>query len=192
MNRMELTEKNNQSWYRGQAFSDNGCDPEFREIAQGFLCGDVTEHGTLSDVQKALIHARQRPSGAEAHPGLSLRLLLRGLLHQRNTGFENAGAYHLLCHLLPRRVRTPGQSPCRSQFKCGEHPSNADRCSYPMPAFYRVSPNTKRIGMSWLMSQSFLSEVIVNLIDGQCFSGLVSSVQFWGLLSSGISPDKIC
>lgn len=55
MNRTELTEKNNQNWYRGQAFSDNGCDPEFREIAQCFLCGDVTEHGTLSDVQKALI-----------------------------------------------------------------------------------------------------------------------------------------
>lgn len=55
MNRTELTEKNNQNWYRGQAFSDNGCDPEFREIAQGFLCGDVTEHGALSDVQKALI-----------------------------------------------------------------------------------------------------------------------------------------
>ena len=55
MNRMELTEKNNQSWYRGQAFSGINCDPEFREIAQGFLCGDVTEHGALSDAQKALI-----------------------------------------------------------------------------------------------------------------------------------------
>ena len=55
MNRIELTEKNNQNWYRGQAFSDINCDPEFREIAQSFLCGDVTEHGTLSDVQKALI-----------------------------------------------------------------------------------------------------------------------------------------
>lgn len=55
MNRTSLAEKNNQDWYRGQAFSNNGCDPEFREIAQGFLCGDVTKHGTLSDVQKALI-----------------------------------------------------------------------------------------------------------------------------------------
>ena len=55
MNRTELTEKNNQNWYRGQAFSGINCDPEFREIAQSFLCGDVTEHGTLSDVQKALI-----------------------------------------------------------------------------------------------------------------------------------------
>lgn len=55
MNRTTLAEKNNQDWYRGQAFSDNGCDPEFREIARGFLCGDVTEHGTLTEAQKALI-----------------------------------------------------------------------------------------------------------------------------------------
>lgn len=55
MNRISLAEKNNQNWYRGQAFSDSGCDPEFREIAQGFLCGDVTEHGVLSAPQKALI-----------------------------------------------------------------------------------------------------------------------------------------
>lgn len=55
MNRTSFAEKNNQDWYRGQAFSDNSCDPEFREIAQGFLCGDVTGHGTLTDLQKALI-----------------------------------------------------------------------------------------------------------------------------------------
>lgn len=55
MNRTTLTEKNNQNWYQGQVFAGSGCDPEFREIAQGFLCGDVTEHGTLTDSQKALI-----------------------------------------------------------------------------------------------------------------------------------------
>lgn len=55
MNRTNLTEKNNQKWYRGKAFSDSDRDPEFQEIARGFLCGDVTEHGTLSDPQKALI-----------------------------------------------------------------------------------------------------------------------------------------
>ena len=55
MKRTKRTEKNNRIWYRGQAFSDHGCDPEFQEIAQGFLCGDVTEHGALSDPQKALI-----------------------------------------------------------------------------------------------------------------------------------------
>lgn len=55
MNRTSLAGKNNQDWYRGKVFFDNSCDPEFREIAQGFLCGDVTEHGTLTDPQKALI-----------------------------------------------------------------------------------------------------------------------------------------
>lgn len=55
MNRIELTEKNNQNWYRGEAFAGNGADPEFQKIAQSFLCGDVTEHGSLSDPQKALI-----------------------------------------------------------------------------------------------------------------------------------------
>lgn len=53
MNRTESAETNNRKWYRGQVFS-GGEDPEFQEIARGFLCGDVTEHGTLSDAQKAL------------------------------------------------------------------------------------------------------------------------------------------
>lgn len=55
MNRTDLTEKNNRDWFQGKAFSDSGSDPEFQEIARGFLCGDVTEHGTLSNPQKALI-----------------------------------------------------------------------------------------------------------------------------------------
>lgn len=55
MNRTNVSEKNDQNWYRGQAFSDNGCDPEFHQIARGFLCGDVTGHGALTDPQKALI-----------------------------------------------------------------------------------------------------------------------------------------
>lgn len=54
-NRKEISEKNNRDWYRGQAFAGSGCDPEFREITQSFLCGDVTEHGALSGPQKALI-----------------------------------------------------------------------------------------------------------------------------------------
>lgn len=55
MNRKEQTERACQTWYHGQAFSGAGLDPEFREIAQGFLCGDITGHGTLTDAQKALI-----------------------------------------------------------------------------------------------------------------------------------------
>jgi len=55
MDRKELSEKNLQSWYRGNLFSDEGHDPEFQEIARRFLCGDVTSHGSLTDAQKALI-----------------------------------------------------------------------------------------------------------------------------------------
>lgn len=55
MDRKELTEQNNQKWFRGTAFTGAPHDPEFQEIAQRFLCGDITGHGALTDVQKALI-----------------------------------------------------------------------------------------------------------------------------------------
>ncbi len=55
MNRKEITEEINQKWFHGTAFAGTAHDPEFQEIAQRFLCGDVTGHGTLTDVQKALI-----------------------------------------------------------------------------------------------------------------------------------------
>lgn len=55
MKRKFAAEKNHQAWYRGQVFSGSREDPEFCEIARDFLCGDVTEHGVLSDPQKALI-----------------------------------------------------------------------------------------------------------------------------------------
>ncbi len=55
MIRTETAERNNQKWFHGTAFSGALHDPDFQEIAQRFLCGDVTEHGTLTDVQKALI-----------------------------------------------------------------------------------------------------------------------------------------
>ncbi len=53
MDRKTLAEQNHQTWYRGQAFP--GAYIEFQQIAQRFLCGDITEQGCLSDVQKALI-----------------------------------------------------------------------------------------------------------------------------------------
>ena len=55
MNRKEITEEINQKWFHGTAFAGAVHDAEFQEIAQRFLCGDVTGHGTLTDVQKALI-----------------------------------------------------------------------------------------------------------------------------------------
>lgn len=54
MNRTETALKNNKEWFREKDFVDN-FDSEFREIAERFLCGDVLEHGVLTNVQKALI-----------------------------------------------------------------------------------------------------------------------------------------
>ena len=47
--------KNNRAWFEGQCFAGHAYDPEFDEIAQRFLCGDVLNHGTLTDKQRALI-----------------------------------------------------------------------------------------------------------------------------------------
>lgn len=55
MNRLHVTEKNNQDWFRGQAFSERSFDPEFERIASRFLCGDVLTHGSLSDIQRTLV-----------------------------------------------------------------------------------------------------------------------------------------
>lgn len=55
MDRIRQTEKNNRAWFGGQCFAGHAYDPEFDEIAQRFLCGDVLNHGTLTDKQRALI-----------------------------------------------------------------------------------------------------------------------------------------
>lgn len=55
MDRLNITEKNYQDWFRGQSFSNRQFDPEFEKIARRFLCGDILSHGALSDVQRALV-----------------------------------------------------------------------------------------------------------------------------------------
>ena len=55
MSRTEKIEQNNAKWFRGSAFAQEGYDPEFEAFARGFLCGDVLEHGVLTDKQKALV-----------------------------------------------------------------------------------------------------------------------------------------
>ena len=55
MERLNITEKNHQDWFGGHCFFDQQFDPEFEEIVRKFLCGDVLVHGTLSNVQRALV-----------------------------------------------------------------------------------------------------------------------------------------
>ena len=55
MDRIKQTEENNRAWFEGQCFAGHAYGPEFDEIAQRFLCGDVLNHGTLTDKQRVLI-----------------------------------------------------------------------------------------------------------------------------------------
>lgn len=54
MERTDRTEKNNEKWFKGAAF-EGAMDPEFTDIARGFLCGDVLGRGCLTDRQRALV-----------------------------------------------------------------------------------------------------------------------------------------
>lgn len=55
MNRLELSEQNDQTYFRERLFSSGSFDPEFQEIARRFLCGDVLARNTLSKKQKMLL-----------------------------------------------------------------------------------------------------------------------------------------
>ena len=54
MERTDRTEKNHAKWFKGAAF-EGAMDPEFTDIARGFLCGDVLSRGCLTDRQRALV-----------------------------------------------------------------------------------------------------------------------------------------
>lgn len=54
MERTDRTEKNNEKWFKGAAF-EGAMDPEFTDIARGFLCGDILSRGCLTDRQRALV-----------------------------------------------------------------------------------------------------------------------------------------
>lgn len=55
MSRTQKTEENNKKWFDGEQFTNGYTDAEFENIAGRFLCGDVAEHGVLSDKQKAIV-----------------------------------------------------------------------------------------------------------------------------------------
>lgn len=55
MNRKNITADNSLKWFNSENFTNGYKDEEFNEIANSFLCGDVLEHGVLTDTKKALI-----------------------------------------------------------------------------------------------------------------------------------------
>lgn len=55
MSRTQKANENFEKWFGGETFTNGYTDAEFENIAGRFLCGDVIEHGVLSDKQKAIV-----------------------------------------------------------------------------------------------------------------------------------------
>lgn len=55
MDRQKTAKEKNQKWFSGQAFAGMDMDPEFQEIAESFLFGDVSTYGILTEKQRGLI-----------------------------------------------------------------------------------------------------------------------------------------
>ncbi len=55
MDRTQKTNENSKKWFGGEPFTNGYRDDEFENIASRFLCGDVMDHGVLSDKQKAIV-----------------------------------------------------------------------------------------------------------------------------------------
>lgn len=78
MSRTQKANENFEKWFGGETFTNGYTDAEFESIAKNFLWGDASEHGALSDKQRAIvILTTLTASGAyeviEKYAGASLR-----------------------------------------------------------------------------------------------------------------------
>ena len=55
MSRTQKANENLEKWFGGETFTNGYTDAEFESIAKNFLWGDVSEHGGLSDKQRAIV-----------------------------------------------------------------------------------------------------------------------------------------
>lgn len=55
MSRMQKANENFEKWFGGGTFTNGYTDAEFESIAKNFLWGDASEHGALSDKQRAIV-----------------------------------------------------------------------------------------------------------------------------------------
>ena len=55
MSRTQKANENFEKWFGGETFTNGYTDAEFESIAKNFLWGDVSEHGSLSDKQRAIV-----------------------------------------------------------------------------------------------------------------------------------------
>lgn len=55
MSRTQKANENFEKWFGGETFTNGYTDAEFESIAKNFLWGDASEHGDLSDKQRAIV-----------------------------------------------------------------------------------------------------------------------------------------
>lgn len=55
MSRTQKANENFEKWFGGETFTNGYTDAEFESITKNFLWGDVSEHGALSDKQRAIV-----------------------------------------------------------------------------------------------------------------------------------------
>lgn len=55
MSRMQKANENFEKWFGGETFTNGYTDAEFERITKNFLWGDASEHGALSDKQRAIV-----------------------------------------------------------------------------------------------------------------------------------------
>ena len=55
MSRTQKANEKLEKWFGGETFTNGYTDAEFESIAKNFLLGDASEHGALSDKQRAIV-----------------------------------------------------------------------------------------------------------------------------------------
>lgn len=92
MSRTQKANENFEKWFGGGTFTNGYTDAEFENIAGRFLCGDVIEHGVLSDKQKAIVilttltasgtyEVIEKYAGASLRAGVTANEIRETLIH---------------------------------------------------------------------------------------------------------------
>lgn len=92
MSRTQKANENFEKWFGGETFTNGYTDAEFESIAKNFLWGDASEHGALSDKQRAIVilttltasgtyEVIEKYAGAALRAGVSANEIRETLIH---------------------------------------------------------------------------------------------------------------
>lgn len=92
MSRTQKANENFEKWFGGETFTNGYTDAEFESIAKNFLWGDASEHGALSDKQRAIVilttltasgtyEVIEKYAGASLRAGVTANEIRETLIH---------------------------------------------------------------------------------------------------------------